>query len=159
MRLREFNPEDRSRIEQLLGRIREFEPEDQALAMELVDYALAIPGQKDYEFILAEMDDLGLIGYACYGPTPLTDGTFDLYWIAVDPDFAGRGIGTAILKQVETEVVARNGRLMVIETSSSAHYDDTRQFYLKKGYHLAETIQDFFRKGEDRVTYIKKFRD
>ena len=38
----------------------------------------------DYEFTGA-FEDERLLGYACTGPTPATEGTFDLYWLAVDP--------------------------------------------------------------------------
>jgi len=102
------------------------------------------------------VDDLGVVlGYLCYGPTPLTEGTYDLYWIAVDPDYAGQGIGTRLLKHFENEVRRKQGYLIVIETSSTPEYTDTREFYLRKGYLLAETIKDFYRRGEDRVTYTK----
>jgi ribosomal protein S18 acetylase RimI-like enzyme len=142
-------------LERLLSRIDVFNQEDQSIAMELLDHAIQNPGQKDYDFILAFDESEQLIGYVCFGPTPLTDRTFDLYWIAVDPDFAGQGVGKALLKKFEEEISGQNGRMIVIETSSSPEYALTREFYLKNHYTLAETIKDFFRAGEDRVTYVK----
>ncbi len=88
-------------------------------------------------------------------PYSLTDGTFDLYWIAVDPAWAGQGVGTLLLRRVESMLKEDNGRLIVIETSSSQQYALTRQFYEKNGYVLAETIKNFYRPGEDRVTFVK----
>lgn len=145
---------DREPLRQLLANISVFNQEDQDLALELVDTALDSPTQKDYIFLLA-WEGLALRGYACYGPTPLTDRTFDLYWIAVDDHFAGQGIGSQILKNVESILQQENGRMVVIETSSLQTYGSTRAFYLKHGYRLAEQIVDFFRSGEDRVTYTK----
>lgn len=145
---------DREPLRQLLANISVFNIEDQDLAMELVDIALENPAQKDYRFLLG-WEGADLRGYACYGPTPLTDRTYDLYWIAVDDRFAGQGIGSQILKNVESILQQENGRMVVIETSSLQTYGSTRAFYLKHGYRLAEQIADFFRSGEDRVTYTK----
>jgi ribosomal protein S18 acetylase RimI-like enzyme len=154
--LRDLKTKDCPILERLLSRIPVFDRDDQALAMELIYLALSQSGQKDYAFFIAADEEDFPIGYACFGPTPLTEGTFDLYWIAVDPACAGQGVGTRLLMAVEGEIRTQKGRLLVIETSSGRPYTLTRQFYLKNGYQLAETIPDFFREGEDRVTYVKK---
>jgi ribosomal protein S18 acetylase RimI-like enzyme len=154
--LRELSVKDKSGLEDMLSRVREFNAEDQALAMELVQIALEQPDQKDYYFFIAADTTNQIVGFVCYGPTPLTQGTYDLYWIAVEPSLAGNGVGGSLLKTVEDTVCAAHGRLMVIETSSDPIYERTRGFYLKNGYILAETIKDFYRDGEDRVTYIKR---
>jgi GNAT superfamily N-acetyltransferase len=155
--LRVLNNQDRHGLEKMLSTIPAFDDDDQAVALELVDIALDDPAQTDYLFLLAVDAADQPIGYACYGPTPLTEGTFDLYWIAVTADLAGKGIGTSLLQAVEEDIQRRNGRMLIIETSSSDGYEKTRQFYLKNGYPLVETIQDFYRPGEDRVTFIKRF--
>jgi ribosomal protein S18 acetylase RimI-like enzyme len=153
--LRDFVKEDRPAIDAILSRIEVFDDEDRALALELIDIALDIPEQKDYFFYVAENESNIVVGYLCYGPTPLTDGTYDLYWIAVDPEYAGHGIGTLLLKHFENKIRQDSGHLILIETSSNEEYAATRQFYLKNNYQLAETIKDFYRIGEDRVTYTK----
>ena len=155
-RLRNIHKEDRSGLAGLLAGIPSFDSEDQAVALELVDIALENAEQSDYLFVLAADDQDRPIGYACYGPTPLTEGTYDMYWIAVSADLAGKGVGTSLLRAVEEDLRKRNGRMLIIETSSSEAYDKTRQFYLKNGYPLTETIKDFYRPGEDRVTFIKR---
>jgi len=147
--------EDRSALNQLLSKITVFDAEDRAIAIELLDIYMDDPAQEDYQFFVASGDDERVIGYVCYGPTPLTEGTFDLYWIAVDPQYAGQGVGTLLVRQVETTLKEDGGRLIVIETSSHPHYALTRRFYVKNGYVLAETIKDFYRPGEDRVTFVK----
>ncbi len=157
MKLRALNADDRSLLAAMLARIDDFTKEDQALALELIDFSIANPHQKDYQYFIAADEHDQPIAYVCYGPTPLTEGTYDLYWIAVDPGYAGKGIGTQLMQAVEQDIRQRQGRMLIIETSSSEHYEATRQFYLKKGYALVETIHDFYRPGEDRVTYIKKF--
>ncbi len=154
---RYLKPQDREPLRQLLRKIDAFDEEDHVTAMELINIAIESPEQKDYLFILAGSDEGSCIGYACYGPTPLTQGTYDLYWIAVDPAWARQGIGTRLLRAVEEVIREARGRMMVIETSSSERYERTRHFYLKNGYHLEETIPDFYQPGENRVTYIKRF--
>ena len=69
------------------------------------------------------------MGYACFGPHPLTQGTYDLYWIVVDPVAQGHGIGHALLAGVEAEVLARGGRLLLVETSSTSAYASARRLY------------------------------
>ncbi len=158
-KLRELQRKDRDVLEIMLFEIPSFDEEDQAIALELIDIALNDPEQKDYLLSLAVDENDRPLGYACYGPTPLTDGTFDLYWIAVDHNLTSKGIGTLLLKAVEDDIRKRHGRMLIIETSSSQEYDKTRQFYLKNNYPLVETIKDFYRTGEDRVTFIKRFID
>jgi len=155
--LRCLKAQDRMPLERMLASIHSFDPEDRTLAMELINIALDQADQNDYSFILATNEEDQPVGYTCYGPTPLTDGTFDLYWIAVDPQWAGHGIGTLLLEAVEEGIQSRHGRMLLIETSSSQAYEQTCRFYLKKGYSLVETIQDFYRQGEDRLTFIKRF--
>jgi len=157
IRLRNLKPQDCPILERLLSRISIFGKDDEVFAMELIYHALGQADQKDYSFFIAVNDDDCPVGYTCYGPTPLTEGTFDLYWIVVDPTFSGQGIGTILMTAVEEEIRKMKGRMIIIETSSGQHYALTHKFYLKNGYQLAETIQDFYREGEDRVTYTKKF--
>ena len=157
--IRVLRREDREPLNQLLSRITDFKVEDRAIAIELVDIYLDNPAQEDYEFFLASDENGEIIGYICYGPTPLTDGTYDLYWIAVDPAFAGQGVGSMLMKQFEITVRDKNGRLIVIETSSDQEYELTRRFYVKNGYVVEEIIKDFYRPGEHRVTFVKNLSD
>ena len=149
--------QDRLPIAQLLAHIEAFDKDDQALALELIDTALNQPEQKEYEFLVAVDENDQPAGYACYGATPITDRTFSLYWIAVEPAIAGQGIGTLLLREVEERLVSRQARLLLIETSSGPDYELTRRFYLKNGYPLVETLKDFYRDGEHRLTFGKRF--
>ena len=136
-----------------------FTPEEVECVDELWDENQAEGPENSGYYFIVDKEDGQIMGYTCYGPRALTDRTYDLYWIAVDPPYAGQGIGTHLLQRIEELVLAANGRLIVIETSSSSEYAAPRQFYLKNGYNLAETIRDFYRDGEDRVTYVKRVED
>jgi ribosomal protein S18 acetylase RimI-like enzyme len=97
-----------------------------------------------------------LTGYACYGPTPGTDGTYDLYWIAIHPDAQGAGDGSRLLHEVERRLGERGGRLLVVETSSRESYIGTRRFYERRGYHEAARVSSFYAPSDDRVVYTKR---
>jgi len=111
----------------------------------------------DYTFVGAFTPDDELAGYACYGPTPGTDRTFDLYWIAVDPRRHGTGSGTAILTEVERSLEAQRARVLIVETSSRSDYAPTRRFYERRGYEVAARLRDFYAPGDDRVIFSKRF--
>jgi len=53
-------------------------------------------------------------------------------------------------------VKRREGRLLVIETSSKESYGTTREFYIKIGCTLAATLPDYYDEGDDKLIYLKK---
>jgi ribosomal protein S18 acetylase RimI-like enzyme len=108
-----------------------------------------------YTFLVYGHPAEGLLGYVCFGPHALTEGTFDLYWIAVDRQARGRGIGQALLARVEEEVRSRGGRLLVVETSSTPDYAAARHLYESGGYSREAVVHDFYGPGDDLVLYTK----
>jgi ribosomal protein S18 acetylase RimI-like enzyme len=96
------------------------------------------------------------IGYICYGPAPMTQGTFDLYWIAVNPKFQGMGIGSRLLDFLEKMLRVKNGRMILADTSSIPSYKKNLRFYLKKGYQEVAKIPDYYSLGNDRITFCKR---
>lgn len=97
-----------------------------------------------------------VVGFAHYGPAPITDGTWFVYWIAVDQSSRAQGLGTIILKNLEQEIRREQGRMILIETSSKPHYEATRQFYLRKGYTLCSTIPDYYANGDSKCIFQKR---
>ncbi len=143
----------------LLIRTRAFTSAEIDVAMELIDSVLKDPTQNDYQIhCLVGNQDL-IIGYLCYGPTPMTQGTFDLYWIAVDPDFQEKGVGSRLLSFLEEVVKAQGGRLILADTSTVPQYEKTQRFYLKNGFKEVARIPDYYHPGNDRVTFCKKLDD
>ncbi len=124
------------------------------VAMELVDQALNDQNQKDYQ-IYTYKENKKLIGYYCVGPTPLTMGTYDLYWIVVEPNSHKRGIGKMLLKHAEDTVKSQGGRLIIVETSSQPKYKNTRKFYQGNKYEELARIKDYYQIGDDLVIYGK----
>ena len=103
-----------------------------------------------------EEEDGRIVGYVYHAPTPMTDRSWHLYWIAVDPSRQGRGLGGKLLAFVEGDIRERGGRLLVVETSSTPHYEPTHRFYLKHGYTLAATVPDLYADGDGMVVFTKR---
>ncbi len=110
----------------------------------------------DYRFIVFR-DGATVLGYGCYGPTALTEGTWDFYWLGVTPAAHGRGVGRALLEVVEKQVVAAGGYLLLIETSMTPAYAPARRLYEGAGYQREAVIRDFYARGDDLVMYSKHF--
>ncbi len=96
------------------------------------------------------------VGFAYFAPTPMTEGTWHLYWIVVDKAIQARGTGAKLMAHVEGEVAARGGRVLLIETSSLPAYELTRKFYLKLGYDQEATVRDFYADGDHQVIFRKR---
>lgn len=146
MRLGPLARRDRPRLAELLAATGAFNSDEVEIALSLFDVS------SDYEFLGAfEESDGRLVGYACFGATPATDGTYDLYWLAVDPAAQGRGVGTALVRAVEEKLLDRGARLLVVETSSRPDYEGTRRFYARSGYSEAARVRDFYAPADDRI--------
>lgn len=155
VKVRKMIRQDREQVHDILVSTGFFTTAETEVAMELIDIFLSKPEQKDYIVQVAQKTDNKICGYMCYGPTPVTSGTYDLYWIAVHPDSQNKGIGKTLLTFLEQEVIRLQGRLIIIETSSQKKYESTQAFYLRSGYQLAAQIKDFYQPGDDRMIYIK----
>jgi ribosomal protein S18 acetylase RimI-like enzyme len=156
--IRPLAPRDRARILEIVTATGNFTPVEIDVAMEVVDEALADPAfpRGEYRAYVVEDDQGKVAGYECHGPTPLTEGTCDLYWIAVDPACQGAGFGRVLLAFAEHDVRETGGRLLLIETSSQETYGATIRFYEKSGYPLVARIKGFYRPGDDKLIFAKE---
>jgi ribosomal protein S18 acetylase RimI-like enzyme len=150
MRLGALERAHRERLREILDATAVFRPAEISVALELFDDAQS----GDYEFVGGFQND-DLVAYACFGATPGTDRTFDLYWIAVHPVAQGHGAGSRVLAGVEQQLRARAARLLVVETSSRVEYAPTRRFYTGRGYREVARMRDFYAPCDDRVIYTK----
>lgn len=152
--IRPATARDRSSILSILRGTTEFAPIDVKVAGELLDAFLEDPVGSGYDTFVAELDG-AVAGYACFGATPLTQGVFDLYWIAVSRSVRNHGIGRALVGFVESEVRKRAGRMLLIETSSTPPYDAARGLYNRLGYEAVARVRDFYLPGDDKVIFQK----
>jgi GNAT superfamily N-acetyltransferase len=152
--LRHLSATDRGRIEEITRAVGLFREDEIPVALEVFDEAVGIAVGESYTALGADVDGR-LTGWICWGPTPCTLGTFDLYWMAVDPAVHGTGVGTALILEMERRL-AGVARLIVVETAGRPDYGATRRFYEARGYRPTATIPDFYAPGDDQVVFVKR---
>jgi GNAT superfamily N-acetyltransferase len=133
-----------------------FDPEEVATLDELLRAYIGDGPQQSGYYFLSCVQNERVIGFACYGPRALTQGTFDLYWICSRRGEQGQGVGSALLRQIEQNMRASGGRLVIVETSTLPSYEPARRFYESHHYRCEAVIQDFYSKGVGLVLYSKR---
>ncbi|MEX1314856.1 MAG: GNAT family N-acetyltransferase, partial [Desulfotignum sp.] len=147
-------PDDIEEIRNLVAGTGFFREDEVKIAAELVQERLEKGPASGYYFVLASKAGR-LAGYGCYGPIPCTVAGYDIYWIAVSPKFQGKGLGQALLANMEQRISEAAGTRIYVETASQPRYAPTRVFYERCGYTVAATLPDFYSPGDDKVIYIK----
>ena len=144
-------PEDRQGVLAVTANIDIFTDKEKDTVRELWDER-----ESGYNFLVAR-DGERILGYSCFGPRALTEGAYDWYWLAVDPSARWLGVGKALLRATESEVRARGGRLIILETSGMLAYEAPRTLYLTSGYKQEALIRDFYKPGDDLVIFTMHF--
>jgi ribosomal protein S18 acetylase RimI-like enzyme len=155
--MRLITPDDTDTLVELTAGTGFFKPHELETLREVLD---------DYHAENRELGHRGfaweeagrLLGYVYHAPAPMTDRSWYLYWIAVAKDSQARGLGGRLLTFVERDIRDQNGRLLLIETSTTPYYEPTRRFYLKYGYTLAAQIPDYYADGDGMAVFWKKLR-
>jgi ribosomal protein S18 acetylase RimI-like enzyme len=155
MKVRPMIATDKPAIMQMLRNMREFKPSEVVVAEEVLDSYLHDSIRSGYHVFVAEIDS-SVAGYICYGPTPLTEGTWDIYWLAVAPNQQSKGVGKSLLSFAEANIKETAGRMAIIETSSKPEYEASGHFYRTQGYELACRLADFYAPGDDKLILIKR---
>ncbi len=118
----------------------------------LADY---FGGNSDSDRFWITDDDGGPVGVAYCELEPMTDRTWNLQLIAIQPDRQGQGRGATLLRYVEQTLTARGGRVLLVETSGLPEFDHVRSFYRKCGFDEEARIRDFYKAGDDKIVYRK----
>lgn len=147
---------DKSQITDITARAGVFNQEEIDSVPEMFsEYLRYGAGASGYHFLIYREGEQ-VLGYAIYGFRDLTDGVYDLYWIAVDPDARRKGVGSQLLTVCEDAIREAGGRMVIVETSGTPLYEPTRKFYSSMGYQNEATIRDFYAPGDDLVIFIKR---
>jgi ribosomal protein S18 acetylase RimI-like enzyme len=144
---------DRDALAALLAADGSFRADERAVALQLIDGALA--GDPDYRVRVALAADARVVGYVCYGPTPMTRATYDLYWIVVAPAARGRGLGRRLIEQLEAEIRGAGGGQVRIETSPAPVHAAARALYARLGYPQVAELAGFYSEDESLLVYYK----
>ena len=158
LRIRAMNTTDIPAILSMVEETQAFRPHEVAVAREVLCHAAAGFGQGPYISFVAECGSR-LVGWICFGETACTNGTFDIYWIAIAPSAQRFGLGSALVRHAVRHVAERQGRMIVVETSGQEAYAGTRAFYEKMRFRVASRIADFYAPGDDKVVYVFRLVD
>ncbi len=165
IRQRDLLPGDRPLVAALLASLPAFSDEERAVALELVDHRLAHPTSDDYRFILSFSSPPGdgsgpeeLAGYLCYGHTPMTRSTYDLYWIATSRAYARSDVARGLLARLESEMARAGGGLLRVETGSREAHGAGVHFFDALGFARTATVADFYAPGDDLIIFTKRVR-
>ena len=131
-----------------------FNQEEIDMAVELVQDRVEKGEKSTYQFLFVEQDNK-TVAYSCYGRIAGTYASYDLYWMGVENQLRGKGIGTEMLKRTEEAIKNAGGYKIYIETASQEKYAPTRHFYLASNYILEGCLKDFYGPSDDKHIYTK----
>ena len=157
--LREMRAEDKTTLLSILRTTPEFKSSEVMVAEEILTTFLEQQRASGYHVWVALAEGEAVCrGYVCFGQTPLTEETWDIYWIVVETSSRGMGIGRKLLQHAEEEIGGTGGRMILVETSSKDNYRETRRFYTQMGYREIGIIADFYAPGDGKITVQKLLR-
>jgi ribosomal protein S18 acetylase RimI-like enzyme len=145
---------DLAPIEKILRTSKFFRDDEIVVALELLLDGVRKGEKSEYKFIVAQRGGQ-VAGYCCFGSIPLSLHSWDLYWIAVDPNTQRGGIGRKLMAAAEARVAALGGRRLYVETSSKPLYEPTRKFYLSCNYEIAADLDEFYGPGDGKTIFVK----
>jgi ribosomal protein S18 acetylase RimI-like enzyme len=146
---------DRMNIANILKSSGFFKSHEIDVAIELVEENLRSGEASGYRFNFIEIEGK-TVGYCCYGEIPVTIKNYDLYWIAVDNNYRGKGLGRLLMEKTEADIRALGGRGIYVETSNKEQYQPTMDFYSRCGYKQVALLEDFYDINDNKVIFYKK---
>lgn len=148
-------PGDPEAVRDIVASTGFFHDHEIDVAVELVDERLQKGLKSGYLFLFAEQGGR-TVGYSCFGEIACTEGSYDLYWIAVHNDCRNQGVGKKLLEKTEALIAGLKGRVIWVETSGREKYVPTRKFYLRFGYTEEGVLKGFYAANDDKVIYVKR---
>jgi ribosomal protein S18 acetylase RimI-like enzyme len=153
--IRALRPDDRPYLLEALRSDDTFNEEEVQVALELIDNALE-HGQHDYSVRVADLQTRPAVGYICFGRTPMTAATYDLYWVVTHAQARGCGVASSLVRSMEDELRRLRARSVRVETSLKESYGAARGLYERLGYPVVARFPDFYRPGDDLIVYYKR---
>lgn len=154
IKIENLKNEDLKKLKVMLSELNTFSKEEVKVALEMAEEYIEKGKKSDYNFLAAKNNG-NLLGFVCFGPTPLTKHTYDLYWIAVSKKHQRQNLGKSLLEFAEKRIKRSGGKIIIIETSSTLKYDKARNFYKKSGFKKIVEIKNFYKNRDNKIIYIK----
>jgi ribosomal protein S18 acetylase RimI-like enzyme len=106
-------------------------------------------------FLFGAYDEQNMVGFIAF--KELDNQIIELTWMAVEPEYQNRGIGTSLMKG-SIELLPKKYQICEMKTLSEIHpdpeYAKTRNFYKKLGFIPLETIKPYPKWGKDNPCQI-----
>lgn len=148
-------PSDRLNVANILKSTGFFKSHEIDVAIDLVEENLKSGEASGYRFNFIELEGK-TVGYCCYGEIPVTIKNYDLYWIVVDNNYRGKGLGHLLMEKTEADIRSMGGRGIYVETSNKVQYQPTLDFYSSCGYKQIAVFEDFYDIKDHKVVFYKK---
>lgn len=153
IKIRPVLKSERNQMLDLFNSITLFKRDEVDVIVELLDIYLDKLGKEnvvnDYLFFVTE----NFSSFICFGPTPMTIGTYDLYWLGTNPHFEKQGLAKALVNFMVNFLKERGSHLIRVETSSQDSYGGTVAFYNRLKFFEEARIKDFYKVGDDLIIY------
>jgi len=154
MNIRPIKIADKAKLVTLLDDISLFTSDERAVALELLEDTSP---SSDYHFLGTFENDGALSSFICFGPTPMTHGTYDMYWVGTGDQFQRRGLARTLVNEMKNVLLKKKARMIRIETSGKDNYVSTRAFYENIQLTEEARLRDFYSVGDDLIVYMFRF--
>lgn len=141
-------------LEAALASVAAFEPSLVGEARISFERALSEDGIS--RMLVAELEG-AVVGVMGYAPDPW--GVQDVWWtewLFVAPEARGRGVATALSKEIERRLVARGCRKAYLDVGNADRQRDAVAFHLSQGYKQEGALRDYWSDGEDFLVFGKR---
>jgi ribosomal protein S18 acetylase RimI-like enzyme len=113
-------------------------------------------GNEAHVFLLARANDAAddrIVGFLCFGPIPHWPDNYELYGIAVDPEFRRLGIGSGLVSEMCRRVAEVMGKRIFLETGAREAFEAARSFYEAAGFECEHRFHKQFIPIEGDTVY------
>lgn len=100
------------------------------------------------------LDRGGVAGAALIAPE-MGEGVLNLLFIGLVPERRRNGGGSLLLRDAEAHGRAERARMLLVDTGGAPEFAPARAFYARHGYEEEARIRDYWRPGDDKVTFRK----
>lgn len=158
MKVQAVTKQDRAAVSKLINEIDLFTLSEKEVVFELLEIYLTNSLQKDYQFFVTLEDNGDFSSFICFGPTPMTENTYDLYWIATHPAHRRKGLALALIRFMSNFMTENNAKIIRVETSGKELYGETVKFYDHLNFSEEARIRDFYADGDDLVIFTHRLK-
>ncbi|MGH1433927.1 MAG: GNAT family N-acetyltransferase [Lewinella sp.] len=116
-----------------------------------------LAGKDESIWLTGEEDHPTFVAFCA--PEQMTEGTWNLYLIAVYSGLQSKGYGRQVMAYLENLLAEQGARVLLVETSGLPEFERTRSFYHQCSYTEEARIRDFYKEEEDKVVFWKSLQE